>query len=167
MLLLFFSLINSRVSSLGCFFSRHMFPQKWLLFSPHMFHQNWLLFSTSTITTKRQWVSLHVFNLGFHFDLGFLRIRCWIPSLFNNKHWPSFRQQLGNICWLVKNSQIFRNCLYKTSDLIFRFGTKTLNDSSWDSYIIPHRIHVLKTVSHGCGTNRKDIFQFKQSSPEL
>ena len=40
----FFSLINSRVSSLGCFFSRHMFPQKWLLFSPHMFHQNWLLF---------------------------------------------------------------------------------------------------------------------------
>ena len=66
----FFSLINSRVSSLGCFFSRHMFPQKWLLFSPHMFHQNWLLFFTSTITTKRQWVSLHVFSFGFHFDLG-------------------------------------------------------------------------------------------------
>ena len=106
-------------------------------------------------------------NESFGCTYNFLRIRCWIPSLFNNKHWVSFRQQLGDICWLVKNSQMFRNCLYKTSDLIFRFGTKTLIDSSWDSYIIPHRIHVLKTVSHGCGTNRKDIFQFKQSSPAL
>ena len=41
-------------------------------------------------------------NESFGCTYNFLRIRCWIPSLFNNKHCVSFRQQLGNICWLVK-----------------------------------------------------------------
>ena len=74
-------------------------------------------------------------NESFGCTYNFLRIRCWIPSLFNNKHWVSFIQQLGNICWHVKNPHIFRNCLHKTSNLIFSVGTKTLTGSSWEIHI--------------------------------
>ena len=74
-------------------------------------------------------------NESFGCTYDFLRIRCWMTSLFNHKHWVSFRQQLGNICWLVKNSQIFRNCLYKTSNIIFSVGTKTLTGSNWEIHI--------------------------------
>ena len=41
-------------------------------------------------------------NESFGCSYDFLRIRCWMHSLFNHKHWVWFSQHLGNICWLVK-----------------------------------------------------------------
>ena len=88
----------------------------------HAFFQN---DQNNTISCKK-WENCQ-WNESFGCTYDFLRIRCWMPSLFKHKHWVSFRQQLGNICWLVKISQIFRNYLYKTSNLIFSVGTKTFN----------------------------------------
>ena len=106
-------------------------------------------------------------NESFGCTYDFLRIRCWMHSLFNHKHWVSFRQHLSNICWLFENSQIFRNCLHKTSNLIFSVGTKTLTDSSWEIHISFRISCIFWKQSHGCGTNCKGILQFKQASPAL
>ena len=35
------------------------------------------------------------------------------------------------------------------------------------SYLIPHIMHLLKAISHGCGANWKDILQLEQAPPTL
>ena len=46
-------------------------------------------------------------NESFSCTYAFLRIRYWMHSLSNHKHWVSFRQHLSNICWLFEPFFVF------------------------------------------------------------
>ena len=74
---------------------------EWIIFEITHFSKMTKILPFST----KKWENCQ-WNESFSCTYDFLRIRYWMHSLFNHKHWVSFRQHLSNICWPTKKFQI-------------------------------------------------------------